>query len=320
MCIIAAKAKGVKMPDRKTIRTMWYGNPDGAGVMYAKDGKVRIDKGFMKLSDFEAYLDKLEKSIDTTATAIVMHFRITTHGGTRPENTHPFPVTDSLKRLQLTHCTAPLGVAHNGVITIQPRSREISDTMEYIASQLAPLSKALPSFYEDANAMQMIQNAIRSRMVFLTGDGELAYTGDFVEDAGVMYSNTSFRGRQRYSYFDWDGWDEEPYTYKTYKGGKSKGKTKGKSKVKSKPVKAKQPETTPLMYIVLQSDGAYVTTKDGSILEGDDFLIDEDEHVYIYDNFTDTCYRVSDASAFTGSGLPMHFNPDWASDEFVLPF
>lgn len=95
MCIIAAKPAGVKMPSRDTIRTMWAGNPDGAGVMYAQDGKVRIDKGFMKLSDLEAHLDKLERSLDLTATGVVLHFRITTHGGTCPENCHPFPLTDS---------------------------------------------------------------------------------------------------------------------------------------------------------------------------------------------------------------------------------
>ena len=35
MCIIAAKPAGKAMPTRDTIRTMWAGNPDGAGVMYA---------------------------------------------------------------------------------------------------------------------------------------------------------------------------------------------------------------------------------------------------------------------------------------------
>ena len=78
MCIIAAKPAGKAMPTRDTIRTMWAGNPDGAGVMYAHDGKVRIDKGFMKLSDLEAYLDKLEREVDLTATGVVLHFRITT--------------------------------------------------------------------------------------------------------------------------------------------------------------------------------------------------------------------------------------------------
>ena len=64
MCIIAAKPAGTKMPDQETIRRMWYGNPDGAGIMYALDGKVRIEKGFMKLSDLEARLDEIRKTYD----------------------------------------------------------------------------------------------------------------------------------------------------------------------------------------------------------------------------------------------------------------
>ena len=317
MCIIAAKAKGIKMPDRKTIRTMWYGNPDGAGLMYAENGKVHIEKGFMRLSDFEKYLDKLEKKIDTTATAIVMHFRITTHGGTKPENTHPFPITDSLKRLQLTHCVAPIGVAHNGVISITPRSREISDTMEYIASQLAPLSKALPNFYDSADAMRLIQNAIRSRMVFLTGDGELYRTGDFVEHEGVWYSNTSYLGRTRYgTVYDWG----KSGNWCTVSSTKSHNKGKNKGKGKAKNAKHDEPTSTALMWVGTASEGSYVVTGDGNIMEGEDFLIDIDGNVYLYDWEMDACSPLEKASAFTGSGLPMRFNADEASEELVLPF
>ena len=61
MCIIAAKPAGVKMPDPETIRRMWYANHDGAGFMYAHDGKVKIEKGFMRLTDFESALKRIEK-------------------------------------------------------------------------------------------------------------------------------------------------------------------------------------------------------------------------------------------------------------------
>ena len=59
MCIIAAKPAGVKMPDHETLENMWYGNPDGAGLMYAKDGKVIIRKGFMKYVDLLAALEEI---------------------------------------------------------------------------------------------------------------------------------------------------------------------------------------------------------------------------------------------------------------------
>ena len=127
MCIIAAKAAGIPMPNRERIKTMWDGNRDGAGLMYVENGQVRIEKGFMKYKDFTKVLDRLEKRLDLTATPVVMHFRITTHGGTKPENCHPFPITDNVGALKKLTITTDLGVAHNGIIPISPR-KGISDT------------------------------------------------------------------------------------------------------------------------------------------------------------------------------------------------
>lgn len=313
MCIIAAKPAGVKMPDQETIRRMWYGNPDGAGVMYALDGKVRIEKGFMKLSALETRLDEIRKTADLDATGVVLHFRITTHGGTRPENCHPFPITDSLARLRMTRVTAPVGVAHNGIIDITPRDRSISDTMEYIASQLAPLSRALPSFYANPDAMTLIQNAIRSRMVFLTGGGELYMTGNFVEQDGIFYSNKSFQGCGRIRSCCWT--DFEPWTDLAPIATISKSGKKKKGKNTSSAIQTKQKE---LMWLTLKDEGAYVITRSGSVLEGDDFLLDNRGLVYEYDINTDLCFLNPDAQAFTNAGLPLRFDPDCASMEYVL--
>ena len=155
------------MPGNDTLRTMWNVNSDGAGFMYVEKGAVRIEKGFMKYKNFIKALEKVGARLDLTATPVVMHFRITTHGGTRPENTHPFPITESLGALKKLKSTTDVGVAHNGIIPITPR-KGISDTMEYVLSQLAPLKKALPTFYKNKYAMQLIENAIDSKMAFLT--------------------------------------------------------------------------------------------------------------------------------------------------------
>ena len=77
MCIIAAKPAGVAMPSRDTIRTMWDGNRDGAGLMYLEGGKVTIEKGFMTYKSFAKKLDQLEKRLDLTRTPVVMPQRIT---------------------------------------------------------------------------------------------------------------------------------------------------------------------------------------------------------------------------------------------------
>lgn len=85
MCIIASSAIGVNLPTNETIETMWFKNPDGAGFMFNKDGKVIIRKGFMTLPDFMTAIEELKKEIDVVNTSVIMHFRIGTHGGNTPK-------------------------------------------------------------------------------------------------------------------------------------------------------------------------------------------------------------------------------------------
>ena len=205
MCIIAIKPAGVKMPTMATIENCWYNNSDGAGLMYAKDGNVHIEKGLMTLKDFKAALKRLEKTIDTTSTPIVLHFRITTHGGTSAGNTHPFPVTEKLPLLQMTKCKTPLGVAHNGIIDIKPSRKDVSDTMEYIINQLAPLYQLKKDFYKEAAGKKLVYNAVKSKMVFLDSAGRIETIGDFITDEGMLYSNASYKAR--ILYHNWDLWE-----------------------------------------------------------------------------------------------------------------
>lgn len=193
MCIICAKPAKLSMPSHEVIQRMWQSNPDGAGFMYAMNGRVVIEKGFMTLSALEARLAAVSEKVDLTAVPVVLHFRIGTAGGNTPENTHPFPITDSIPALRKLRMEAPVGVAHNGIIHVTPRQKNISDTMEYIASQLAPLHRAVREFYRDKNLMQMVENAISSKMVFLTKKGEIFTIGEFVNDGGLLFSNSSYK-------------------------------------------------------------------------------------------------------------------------------
>lgn len=322
MCIIAAKPRGIDMPSKETIRRMWYNNPDGAGIMYSADDKVIIHKGFMKLSDFEAELEKLRKTVDLKKAGVVMHFRITTHGGTRPENCHPFPISMKLSRLRQTRLTTSIGVAHNGMISVTPRDKTISDTMEYIASQLYPLYKAMPTFYENEYAMQLIQNAITSRMAFLLPDGKIYTTGDFIEDNGMIYSNTSYKW-ERWSRWESTAWCWDEHDRKTVT-------TTPKKKTGKKAKKAKQAKPEPeytiedathreLMWLTCVDDGAYVRTQDGELHDGLDFLIDADGDVYNYDMLLDGSFPVVGAQAFTHNDIPLRYDPDCANLEPVFP-
>lgn len=290
MCIIAAKAANIPMPSRETIRTMWNGNRDGAGFMYVEKGKVRIEKGFMTYESFEKALNKLEARLDLTRTPVVMHFRITTHGGTKPENCHPFPITDSIGALKKLTCSTDLGVAHNGIIPITPR-RGISDTMEYIASQLAPLKRAMPRFYTNKDAMLLVKNAIESRMAFLTGDGKIYTVGDFIKDEGVLYSNSSYK-ETRLTYRSLDNWDcwsdtdpnKDPWDWNAAEGWG---------------------DVATLMWL---PEDAYLKDKDGALFEVADHLMDESGRVYEYDWELDAAVLLEGVTAHTAEGTPVAFD------------
>ena len=118
MCIIVVKKAGIAAPSDEMFENMWNHNPDGAGFMYTANGGVCIEKGFMEYKDFYKAYKRVEGKIDTVQTPMVFHFRITTHGGTSPENTHPFPVTDNLSTLRKLMCKTSLGVAHNGILSV----------------------------------------------------------------------------------------------------------------------------------------------------------------------------------------------------------
>ena len=297
MCIIAAKPAGVAMPSRDTIRTMWDGNRDGAGLMYLEGGKVTIEKGFMTYKSFAKKLDQLEKRLDLTRTPVVMHFRITTHGGTKPENCHPFPITDSIGALKKLTSRTDVGVAHNGIIHIIPRSG-ISDTMEYIASQLAPLKRALPRFYENKNAMLLVKNAIDSKMAFLTKEGKIYTVGDFVTDKGVLYSNRSYiKSSPRYR--DLGSWN----CYADFEDDWGDFQGIGYDDVKC------------LMWL---DETDYLKSEDGSLIEGLDFLIDESGKVYEYDYNSDAAFLVEGMTAYTEAGTPKHFDFDQAEPVTII--
>lgn len=312
MCIIAAKPAGVAMPDDRTLENMWYANPNGAGLMYPTTqvvkhkGKrtatkvVQIEKGFMKLEQLTARLDELGKTMDLTATPVVLHFRITTHGGTCPENTHPFPVTDSIGVLQKLRSTSTLGVAHNGIIhSVTPR-KGISDTMEYVATQLAPLTKALPSWYENKDALRLVENAIGSKLAVLTPEGSIHLIGKFESDKGIMYSNSTYMGSwydKRYGCYMDGGWDWNSYADMMDDD-------------------ELDPTTRYLCYLA-DVPGAYGRDEDGELIEGDDLAMAADKKVYWFD--CELGYWVpTNITALTAEGTPMRYDYETASPEPTL--
>lgn len=194
MCIIAIKPRGAKLPADETLRTMFSHNPDGAGFMFPMNGRVEIRKGFMT---YDGFTQALKNVLDRLGedTPVVMHFRITTHGGTCPENTHPFPLTKDIGAMHRLSTTCEIGVAHNGIIhTVTPRAKDVSDTMEYIADVVYPVWRKNHKFFKTQRILNGIRDTISgSRMCFMTGTGDVYRVGTWVENDGLFYSNESFK-------------------------------------------------------------------------------------------------------------------------------
>lgn len=282
MCIIAVKPAKMPMIEEKIIENMWHNNDDGAGFMYPAHGGVKIRKGFMTLKALKKALKALDKEIDTTATPIVLHFRIGTSGGNIAANTHPFPVSENLAALQKTQLTTPLAVAHNGVIDIRPRKKDISDTMEYILSQLAPLYQLKKDFYRQEAGKKLVYNAIQSKMAFMDAAGRISLIGKFEKDGEYYFSNSSYKSFYK-SYNYWDKWDDYSFMKWSKKG-----------------------YTARLLQWLDDRDG-YIITDSGEIVEAFDYLINSSGELYIYDYELDAAVPVG-GQAYTHAGTPLRFD------------
>ena len=292
MCIIAVKPANTAMIDDTTIQNMWYNNDDGAGFMFPAHGGVKIRKGFMTLKSLKKALKTLEKEIDTTATPIILHFRIGTSGGNIAANTHPFPVSESLAALQKTHLTAPLAVAHNGIIDIKPRKKDISDTMEYIISQLAPLYQLKKDFYRLDAGKQLVYNAIQSKMAFMDAAGRISLIGKFEQDGEYYFSNSSYKAFYR-SYSYWDKWDD--YTFKNWN---------------------KKGVSCRMLQWLDDRDG-YIITGAGEMVEAYDYLLSSTGELYIYDGDYDAAIPI-DGTAYSHAGTPLKWDAEKAEMMEIL--
>ena len=135
MCVICVSGKGVPQPSKKTITNMYTHNYHGAGFMFCRDGEVQIQKGFDSLAD---YFDALDEHKFSASDVVIYHFRIATQAG-RLEMTQPFPLSEDEFKLQKWSCSAPFGVAHNGIIRATSNGNPLlSDTALYIRDYLAP--------------------------------------------------------------------------------------------------------------------------------------------------------------------------------------
>ena len=320
MCIIAISPKNVPIPSAERRAEMFCSNPDGAGFMYPYRGRVRIEKGFMKLRDMEKRLAEVGKTIDLTATPIVFHYRIGTHGGNIPQNTHPFPVTSNRHSLLQTTIDSWLGCVHNGVIhTVRPR-KGYSDTQEYIATRIARFRH---NFIHDKKKLGIIEAETMSKLAFLAPDGEIVTVGDFIHaDDGCMYSNGSYNPYRWYSVGKKSAYKStpiaKPYSWGDdyyslceqgyYDGSDGWSSSLLDTYADAEPCQSYEAEVYTL-------DECVVADGNGDLHDGSEYCSDQYGRLYRY-NVDGTATLDSRARIISYSGAGRNPYCDWAYDEY----
>lgn len=221
MCVIVAKNKGYNLPKKEILQNCYTNNPDGAGIMYTKNNKVVIDKGYMSFNSLWKRLQKLKTEIDIKNTPIVLHFRIGTSGAYDKSNTHPFELTNQDSRLLKLKNSVNIGIAHNGIITAYEDTTELTlnDTQLFIRDFLFPIYKINNEFYKYKDIQEIIKKVTGSKFAFLTSKKELILIGDFIEDNGIYYSNKTYlesrdtytkkKSPKQYKYTDYNEYIDE---------------------------------------------------------------------------------------------------------------
>ena len=211
MCIIVYKPENVKMPDYETLKNCFNNNEDGAGYMFAHNGKVHIIKGLMFFGGFIKSLNHTVAKYGSDR-AYVLHFRWSTQGGVRRDCTHPFPLSKNMNDLRKLKTECDIGIAHNGIIDLTTSYQKFltySDTMEFITEYLSLIIKG-PLYYKNADKLKLIEKLTDSKLAILDGQGHCELLGGkWTEDRGVFYSNDSYLPSMLYpchgSFFDDDG-------------------------------------------------------------------------------------------------------------------
>jgi predicted glutamine amidotransferase len=194
MCIIAVKKGGQKMFPEETLRMMFANNPDGAGIMWYDRSrrKVGYRKGFMKVENLIEFIN----GRDWTNEPVVLHFRIGTSGHKTKLCTHPYPVYD---RNHVSGFT-DLAVCHNGVLSnyFPGYNSAINDSLNFTQKVLSKLD---PSFIHDSDKLMLIEELIgTSKLAFIDNTGDITLLGNFIEDDGYIYSNQSYKPKEKPKY------------------------------------------------------------------------------------------------------------------------
>lgn len=234
MCVIVHKERGKDLPSDEIIGKCFGRNPDGSGILLHRKGTkvIEIHKGFMKVDDFKSALKDLNVDKDDD---VVMHFRITTSGGTSQENCHPFPISTKVEDLKALRINVSRAFVHNGVLGSGDEKLKISDTQCFVRDVMA--RPEVSDHLENEEVQKIIGNMAGNQRFFVADAEKDIFKrfGTWYEDNGLWYSNLGWKSYGTYvstsawhynknhysgSSYGWGGNYYNNEYYKDYNSGK----------------------------------------------------------------------------------------------------
>jgi predicted glutamine amidotransferase len=284
MCIIVAKEKGVALPSKNTLKTCFEHNSDGSGLMYVKNGKVVIEKGLMTFGDFWHKIKELKREFnsDLTDKALVMHFRIGTHGENDKATTHPFAISNNADDLRATYFETDIAMAHNGIIRDFNYDKVLSDTQSFVKDYVSVFKDLNKDFYKNERVMKLITdkaNISSNKLCFLDKDENIYYYGNKVVDNGVIYSNSTYKEpKVTYSYssyhWNYDNWYDWDYGYT--KPSNWYDNYHKKTETKTQDIAKKQ-----IKYAILEEGDFYQSLSGADFVgKGEKLYVDKEKNLY----------------------------------------
>lgn len=184
MCLIIANPNG-RLVAEAYIDNAFSTNHDGFGVMWSKDGELKIRRGLFNRGQVKEILHRFHD----TETPYVAHFRYATHGTLNATNCHPFPIVDDL---------GGIAMVHNGTLTGKKWRDPLRSDTNLLAEKIKThilredfVSKSL--FADSASVVSdRYKEAIGSdKLVFMNGYGEMSIlnekNGHWMN--GIWFSN-----------------------------------------------------------------------------------------------------------------------------------
>ena len=205
MCVIMKFTVGTGNPKKEILESAEQTNRDGGGFAWTDGEYVYWEKGMHVTAD---YIDEQIKK-KKIQLPIIVHFRISTHGGTNDQLCHPFPISakNQEKDCELKGKDKEGVLFHNGVWRdYDDMAIELLKTRsEARLPELHNLSDSrvmawLVKFY-GINYLQLIDE----KVTVLTPKGIRTFGSGWTEVEGVKCSNSSFH-HKKVSTDSYDWW------------------------------------------------------------------------------------------------------------------